>query len=242
MATYYSKQELIAWVGRREGGLLHLLVTLNDYARIRLLLAKNTSYLRAGDAEDATALHYASAVANAETVKLLLAFGAKVNAVTAHEETPLLWALIEPRPEERQQKIAQLIKARARINHANMEGETPLHQSFRDAAITDLLLKHGADVHAQNIYQWTPLHYTCLYDDFIKNSEQLLAYDADPNVPDDEGLTPLHLTIQNGSPETARLLIKAGANRKAKNCDGLTPYDLAREQDAPDELIALLKY
>ena len=92
------------------------------------------------------------------------------------------------------------------------------------------------------MYEWTPLHYTSLYDDFIESTQHLLAHDANPNAADDEGLTPLHLTVQNGSIQTAALLIEAGANRKAKDKQGLTPYDTAQELDAPEELIKLLKY
>ena len=241
MGKKHTKQELIAWTQRREGDLIHLLAALSEHDRLRALLSKDTSHLRLGDAEDATPLHYASAVGDPETLKLLLAYGAHVNAANVHDETPLLWALIEPDTNNRREKIATLVKARARINHANVDGETALHQSFRDNKITEFLLKHGANVNALNIYEWTPLHYAALYDDFLASTQHLLAHDANPNAADDEGLTPLHLTVQNGSIQTAALLIEAGANRKAKDKQGLTPYDTAQELDAPEELIKLLK-
>lgn len=242
MAKKHTKQELIAWTQRRDGGLIHLLAALSEHNRLRALLSKDTSHLRLGDAEDATALHYASAVGDPETLKLLLAYGAQVNAANIHDETPLLWALIEPDTSARREKIAALVKARVHINHPNVDGETALHQSFRDNKVTQFLLKHGADVNAINIYEWTPLHYAALYDDFIASTQHLLAHNANPNAADDEGLTPLHLTIQNGSIQTAALLIEVGANRSAKNKQGLTPYDAAQELDAPEDLIKLLKY
>jgi ankyrin repeat protein len=241
MHKKYTRQELLAWTQRREGHLIHELAALSENERIRALLSKDTGLLREGDAEDATPLHYASAVGNPETLKLLLAFGAHVNAANVHEETPLLWALIEPDILYRREKIAALIQARARINHANIDGETALHQSFRDNRITQFLLAHGANVHAENIYQWTPLHYAVLYDDFIESTQQLLAHNANPNAADDEGLTPLHLTTQNMGIQTAEVLLAAGANRKAKDNQGRTPYDTAQELDAPELLLNLLK-
>ena len=241
MGKKYTKQELIAWAQRREGHLIHELAALSENDRIRALLSEDTGLLREGDAEDATPLHYASAVGNPDTLSLLLAYGAQVNTPNVHEETPLLWALIEPRTHERREKIAALVKARARINHANVDGETALHQSFRDNKVTQFLLKHGADVNAVNIYQWTPLHYAALFDDFVASTLHLLAHNANPNATDDEGFTPLHLTVQNGSILTAALLINAGANRKVQDHKGMTPYDTAQELDAPEELIKLLK-
>lgn len=242
MGKKYTKQELIAWTQRRDGDLVHLLAALNEHDRLRSLLSKDTSHLRLGDAEDATALHYASAVGDPETLKLLLAYGAQVNAANVHDETPLLWALIEPDTSARREKISALVKARARINHANVDGETPLHQSFRDNKITQFLLKHGADVNATNIFEWTPLHYAVLYDDFIESTKHLLTHKADPNAADDEGYTPLHLTAQNNSAQTAALLLAAGANYQAKDNQGLTPYDYALELAASDEIINLLKH
>lgn len=241
MGKKYTKQELIAWTGRREGLLIHQLSALSENDRLRTILSRDTGQLRSCDIEDTTPLHYAAAVGNPETVSLLLAYGAQVNSPNMHEETPLLWSLIEPRTAERRAKISLLIKANARINHANTEGETALHQSFRDNQVTHFLLKHGANVSARNIHEWTPLHYASLFDDFIESTRYLLAFDADPNAPDDEGLTPLHLTVQNNSIHTAALLLFAGANRQAKDKNGLTPYDTAEELDAPEELIQLLK-
>ena len=58
---------------------------------------------------------------------------------------------------------------------------------------------------------------------------------------DDEGLTPLHLSVQNNSIYTATLLINAGADLKAKNDQGQTPFDVAEELDADPCLLALLK-
>lgn len=241
MSKNYTKQELLAWAHRRDGERIHELVALSENEQIRALLASDAGLLRMGDAEDATPLHYASAVAEPDTLALLLAFGAHVNAATVHEETPLLWALIEPRPIERRKKIATLIKARARINQANVDGETALHQSFRDYTVTEFLLKNGADVGAVNVYEWTPLHYASLYDDFIHSTRHLLEHNANPNAADDEGLTPLHLTAQNESILTAALLLLAGADRTLENKNGQTPLEYALSLDAPEELIELLK-
>ena len=109
MAKKHTKQELVAWTQRREGRLIHQLAALSENERIRVLLTQDTGHLRLGDAENATPLHYASAVGDPETLKLLLAYGAQVNAANVHDETPLLWALIEPETSARREKIAALV-------------------------------------------------------------------------------------------------------------------------------------
>jgi ankyrin repeat protein len=68
----------------------------------------------------------------------------------------------------------------------------------------------------------------------------LLEKGADPNLPDDEGTTPLHLIAGMGPPndswdrvDFARLLVAHGANLNARDKSGRTPLGIAKAIDNP---------
>ena len=52
----------------------------------------------------------------------------------------------------------------------------------------------------------------------------------EPNVKDDNGVTPLHLAAWHGYKKTAKLLLAAGANANMRNKMGESPLDWARER------------
>jgi len=62
----------------------------------------------------------------------------------------------------------------------------------------------------------------------------LLETGLDPNVPDKDGETPLHLAVRAGLMETVDVLLRAGASVDARNFDLETPLDaaVARRDDA----------
>ncbi|CEJ03899.1 hypothetical protein RMCBS344292_17874 [Rhizopus microsporus] len=79
----------------------------------------------------------------------------------------------------------------------------------------ELLLKHGVDVTAQNIYNVQAIHavfLNCPYP--LEAVRLLLSYDANPNARDGDGWTPLHYAARFCQlPEPVlKLLIDAGAD------------------------------
>ncbi len=241
MQKNFSKKEIIAWAERREGTCIHESAALAENDLMLTLLSLDNSLIQEGDAEDTTALHYACAVGESTTVALLLENGADANAANFHNETPLLWALIEPDASTRLEKIALLVEEGADINMSNVDGETILHQAFRDTTLTKYLLEHGANVHAKNRYDWTPLHYAVLFDDCIESVKHLITFNAPINAPDDELFIPLHLAVKHNNIQAIKLLIEAGADLHAKNNVGQTPYDLACCMGSSKEIRNLLK-
>ncbi|CEG63652.1 hypothetical protein RMATCC62417_00764 [Rhizopus microsporus] len=82
----------------------------------------------------------------------------------------------------------------------------------------ELLLKHGVDVTAQNIYNVQAIHavfLNCPYP--LEAVRLLLSYDANPNARDGDGWTPLHYAARFCQlPEPVlKLLIDAGADVNA---------------------------
>jgi ankyrin repeat protein len=83
-----------------------------------------------------------------------------------------------------------------------------------------LLLKNGSDVNCQSIDNDnnTPLHYTILYynvnDMNEKFVELLLENNANPNIKNNAGITPLHYAAISGNFKLMELLLKYGADPK----------------------------
>ena len=67
----------------------------------------------------------------------------------------------------------------------------------------------------------------------------LIRAGAEINVQDPYGVTPLSFAAMSGSPETIRMLLKSGANVKAKDVDGRTALieTLTTENNLPPETI-----
>lgn len=89
------------------------------------------------------ALHYAK---SAETIGLLLQYGANVNSTNIREQTPLICRAGDEQPKV--VSIKRLLVAGADINHGDNHGRTQLLHAVmwnQDESIVDYLLSKGAD-------------------------------------------------------------------------------------------------
>lgn len=104
----------------------------------------------------------------------------------------------------------------------------PLHFAINqlddgpDIEVVLLLLKHGAKVNAweSRRHHVTPLLLAILNDQ-KQVLDALLKAGANPNVRNDEGDSPLRVSVRNGDRETASLLLQAGALKTANEYGGL---------------------
>lgn len=131
-----------------------------------------------------------AAIYNMDMVVLLLKRGADVNVVNAQDGKTALYHAA------RQSNLClmQMLIARgAKVNVADHEGVTPLHQAaWNDEDCTRLLLDHGAKMDVQDSTGQTPLHAAVIIRR-VETVQLLLERGANPNLRSKKGETPLLL-------------------------------------------------
>ncbi|XP_064632635.1 ankyrin-2-like [Lineus longissimus] len=126
-------------------------------------------------------------------------------------------------------------------------GATALHQASElgELKITKMLLEAGAQTEAREIHKdspgFTPLHCAVIkgdqgsvYQEIVK---VLVEAKCDINAQTDDGLTALHLSVQQDNVEMARLLNALGANPMIKTKSGQLASALALRMQFTEELI-----
>jgi len=202
------------------------------------------------DAGGNTALHRIAIGAGGsdESLRVLLAHGASVNASNEDDSTPLHGAVscIEM---ESSGMVWQLIAAGADVNAQDMTGYTPLIFAVQkgDILMVRFLLACGADQGIRDKLGLTALHYTFIYDrpEMAKllwqreKSPDIFAaagfgdiealrriLKANPDAIEARGpvfkRTPLHWAAEKGQTHVLEFLIDQGAEVDAQSWDGWT--------------------
>jgi hemoglobin len=149
-------------------------------------------------------LHDAALAWDIERVRLLLSFGAEVNATNFEGgHTPLYYAANHvdlSRPADGNAVAETLIRHGAEVNvHSGPIRGTPLHTAARrdNVAVGLVLLSAGADIEARDIKGETPLRraLNCRQPGMIG---LLLAHGANPDSPDKRGVTPRQVAKKRG--------------------------------------------
>lgn len=119
------------------------------------------------------------------------------------------------------------------VNRRSPDGFTPLGLSvfFRQPNIAKLLVDAGADVDAKasNTLQVAAIHAAIARSDLV-SLQLLLSKDADPNLTQQRLMRPLHEASAAGNLPAIAMLVMFGADPKARNEEGKTPADFAREK------------
>lgn len=167
------------------------------------------------DKEGRSALMYASAYGNVETVNALIRAGADV---THYGGASIIHAAAHGKSDI----IEVLIQAGADVNTKNSSGTTALMLSSREGHVASVtvLLKASADVNAKNNNGWTALMYASEngHTEIVK---ALLNAQADVNIKNERnnsgeaslgGRTAVMMAARNGHAEIVEDLIDAGAD------------------------------
>lgn len=186
-------------------------------------------------------------------VELLLAHGANPNLGGIR---PLCYAA-----QRGNRALAEvMLKAKAEVNGTGADGYTALHHAVLSGnkAIADLLRQNGCDLNAptqkllvlstvlrgeasrdsRGFEAVAPIHIAVLKDRLVL-LEWLCTNQADLNLKEGAGNTPLYLALSLGNQEAARLLLKYGADFSIPNQNGRTIIMLAIDRDGV-ELAELL--
>ncbi len=209
------------------------LITRADEARVRAALAEGVNPNARSADRSGSLLHYAVSLGHASVVRALLEAGADVNATTvSHRQTPLhIAAGHGDLP-----VLNLLLAAGADPMRTSGNGSYPLHDAIwrRHLDAVRLLLPAYAAVNfcPRGGPHGSPLSMAIFYG----RSEILRAFlDAgfNPNDPRLVDEPPLILAVSRGHADCVKLLLEAGADRKARDSRGKTAADYATAAMAP---------
>ena len=106
---------------------------------------------------------------------------------------------------------------------ARKYSKTPLHLAGT-AEVARVLLKAGASVSSRDILGYTPLHLAST----AEVARVLLKAGARVSSRASVGYTPLHRAAAGGRADVVEFLLSVGANAKARDKNGDTPFDVAK--------------
>ncbi len=129
-----------------------------------------------------------------------------------------------------------ILQARGvQVEARNAQDESPLMMAAIKGNLpaARALIAKDADV---NKTGWTPLHYaaSCTTDNAPAMITLLLEHYAFIDAGSPNGTTPLMMAVRYGTGESARLLVREGADPTLKNQLGLTAADFARQAQRQD--------
>ncbi|XP_047033633.1 transient receptor potential channel pyrexia isoform X2 [Helicoverpa zea] len=196
------------------------LVGSDECSKLLLEHGANPNMWDTSTDKKATPLHCAASAKSLACVKVLIAYGADVNAGLS-ERSPLHYAVLSDAPIV----VKELLAAGACPDTPQVFTETPLHvaASLGSASCTKLLLDAGADVRAAlGAGRATALHLAA-EDGHAECARLLLEHGARIDLPNLRGQTPLHLAALAQSLEVVELLVIKRADVRARDGDGRTP-------------------
>ncbi|KAK1392723.1 S-acyltransferase [Heracleum sosnowskyi] len=137
----------------------------------------------------------------------------------------LQWASLNNRPAAAQ----YIIQHGGDVNAADHTGQTALHWSAVRGAVqvAELLLQEGANVGAADMYGYQATHVAAQYGQTAFLYHIVTKWNADPDVPDNDGRSPLHWAAYKGFADCIRLLLFLDSYRGRQDKEGCTPLHWA---------------
>ena len=198
----------------------------NKKLELARLLLQNKASVDQKDELGNTALWYAYESGDEEMVKLLIEYGANLNAVFNGRHTPLQAALIGKKFE----MACVFLQNKASVDQKDKWGHTALWYAYskRDVEMLQLLIEYGASLHAVFSERGLPPLQAAVIDKKLEMARVFLQNKASINEKNKSGNTALWYAYYNDDAEMVKLLIEYGANLDAAfSKNGLTPLQTA---------------
>lgn len=184
-----------------------------------------------------TPLHEACIHGNAEEVRLLLAAGADDTMRNPDGETPAHFAVMKKKSgrELQTQERAGLLTGLKNLDEERSDGRTPLMllqllDVGTNRELQHIFIERGADVNHVDSDGKTALMLNADNYCYKEPIKELIQAGADINMADKEGNTALYYALKTGDRESARYMIKKGADYNHPNNAGVTPVQVAVEK------------
>ena len=201
---------------------------------IALLLLEHNVNVHAKDNRGSSIILTAASNASGEVIKKLLEKGADVHAKGYRGVNALKYAIINRRAEA----VKVLLAHGADPNQTCIGGATALHTSVSKEAMEEdniigtfifkQLIEKGAKVNVKDHENWYPLHLAAKYGKTLE-VDCMLKLGAKIDPVENNGVTPLAYACQQGHFDTAKVLVKAGANvnKMTEDESGASPLHFA---------------
>ncbi len=195
---------------------------------VKLLLEHHAAVNAKTNTKQETALHKAvffdDRPGAIETIKILIAAGADVNARDKNGDTPL----IEVARTGNIQTLQILIDAGAHVNQMNNNGHTALtilSPNLSNISKMELLINAGANVNQQDKNGYTLLykivaHFFLNTESKVKLIRYLTSKGANPNISSEHA--PLMFAAINNDVPVVKALLESGANPNLRTSEGKT--------------------
>ncbi|KAG4140988.1 hypothetical protein ERO13_D06G050900v2 [Gossypium hirsutum] len=137
----------------------------------------------------------------------------------------LQWAALNNRTAAAQ----YIIEHGGDVHAVDHNGQTALHWSAVRGAVqvAEVLLQEGARVDAAEIYGYQITHVAAQYGQTSFLYHVVSKWNADPDLPDNDGRSPLHWAAYKGFADCIRLLLFLDAHRGRQDKEGCTPLHWA---------------
>ncbi|KAL6558422.1 Protein S-acyltransferase 24 [Orobanche minor] len=157
--------------------------------------------------------------------RLVESEGCSVSEPDALGYYALQWAALNNRTAAAQYIIAH----GGDISACDHTGQTALHWSAVRGAtqVAELLLQEGARVSAADFNGYQTTHVAAQYGQTAFLCYVVTKWNADPDVPDNDGRSPLHWAAYKGFADCIRLLLYLNAYRGRQDKEGCTPLHWA---------------